>query len=152
MTAAGLTNVHSGSTPHHHCVCSNLRCIQPTGVLINNLKYCSFFFLWTYMLPSYPSILALTLAVHSLFVLCFLFNLSIALSVLRSPASLSCLKAMASHRPGPMLLAATDPLCHLYHRLLHRGLLNHSANCRSCGSLWLCSALSREMRINTDTR
>lgn len=50
-----------------------------------------------------------------------------------------------------LLLAATDPLNHLYHTLLYRGLLNHSANCGSCGSLWLCSALSREMRINTDT-
>lgn len=64
---------------------------------------------------------------------------------------LSCLKAMATHVLGPMLLAATDPLNHLYHTLLYRGLLNHSANCGSCGSLWLCSALSREMRINTDT-
>lgn len=33
------------------------------------------------------------------------------------------------------LLAAADPLCHLYHRLLHRGLLNRGANCGSCGSL-----------------
>lgn len=40
-----------------------------------------------------------------------------------------------SRAPGPVLRAATDPLCHLYHRLLHRGLLNHGANCGSCGSL-----------------
>lgn len=99
-----------------------------------------------YMLPPHPP-----LSASCLFVLHFL---SVPPSCCRPllPSSLSRLKARPSHGFWPVLWAVTDPLCHLYHSLLHCGLLNHSANCRSCGSLWLCSALSTEMRINTDTR